>query len=436
MTIHNGLAPTPPMGWNSYNCYGGEVTEAEVRANAEYAAKNLKLHGWQYIVIDIGWHVRMRDANFDAMGASCAGDPREIDAHGRLLPAPDRFPSAANGQGFKPLADFIHSLGLKFGIHIMPGIPEPAVRERRPVAGTAHTAADITHEREYNILATGFLRRVDYAKRGAQAYMDSVIAQYAQWGVDLIKMDGIGLPYMPDVTEAAHAARMRCGREIVLSTSAGYHDYVNHIRHRGEHAEMTRITEDFWDRWDMLDMMLHTLPRWQGAARPGFWVDADMLPLGRIGIRQHPVNGPDRMTRFTRPEQRLLMSLWCIAQSPLMFGGDLPSNDEWTLSLLTNDEVLDVNRHGRNARMIFIDCTQAAEAWVSDMPDGSWALGVFSFKGDAAHDVEVIFAEAGLPETLAVRDLWEHAELGRCEGRLTVRMEPHGGKLFRLTRAR
>lgn len=199
---------------------------------------------------------------------------------------------------------------------------------------------------------------------------------------------------------------------------------------------MTRATEDFWDRWDMLDMMLNTLPRWQGAARPGFWIDADMLPLGRIGIRQHPLNSPDRMTRFTRPEQRLLMSLWCIAQSPLMFGGDLPSNDDWTLSLLTNDEVLDVNQHGRNARMMFIDCTQAAEAWASEMPDGSWALEVFSFKGDAAHDVEVIFAEAGLPETLAARDLWDHAELGRHEGRLTVRLEPHGGRLFRLTRAR
>lgn len=436
MTMTNGLAQTPPMGWNSYDCYGGEVTETEVRANAEYMATHLKQHGWEYVVIDIGWHIRADDASFDSKGASCAGLADEIDPYGRLLPAPDRFPSAAGGKGFKPLADFIHGLGLKFGIHIMPGIPEPAIHEKRPILNSAATAADVAHPSAYNHLSPGFMRRVDYTKPGAQAYADSVLAQYAAWGVDLIKMDGIGLPYMPDVTEAMDAARNRCGRAIILSTSSGYHDYVNLKNHRMAHVEMTRATEDFWDRWPQLDMMLHNLLRWQGWNRPGFWVDADMLPLGRIGIRQHPVNGPDRMTFFTHPEQRLLMSLWCIAQSPLMFGGDLPSNDDWTLSLLTNDAVLDVNQHGRNARVIFLDCTQAAEAWVSEMPDGSWALGVFSFKGDGPHDVEVIFAEADLPEALVARDLWEHADLGRCEGRLTIRMEPHGGRLFRLTRER
>lgn len=211
MTIHNGLALTPPMGWNSYDCYGGEVTEAEVRANAEYMAKHLRQHGWEYVVIDIGWHVRARAASFDAKGVSRAGDAREVDAYGRLLPAPDRFPSAANGQGFKPLADFIHGLGLKFGIHIMPGIPAPAVQEKRPVSGTAHTAADVARHDAWNKLSPGFLHLVDYAKPGAQAYMDSLIAQYAAWGVDLIKMDGIGLPYLPDVTEAAHAARCGAG---------------------------------------------------------------------------------------------------------------------------------------------------------------------------------------------------------------------------------
>lgn len=434
MTQSNGLGLTPPMGWNSYDCYGGEVTEEQVRANAEYMAKHLKQHGWEYVVIDIAWHVGAQEADFDEKGVSRAGNPNMVDAWGRLQPAPDRFPSSKDGQGFKALADYIHSLGLKFGIHIMPGIPEPAVLEKRPILNSTATAADIVYPDQYNKLSPNFLRRVDYNTPAAQAYTDSVVAQYAEWGVDFIKMDGIGLPYLPDITEAMHLARNRCGRDIVLSSSAGYHDYVNHKKHRMDHLELTRITEDFWDRWDQLDMMLHNVARWQGCARPGFWIDCDMLPLGRIGIRQHPLNSPDRMTKFTRPEQRLLMSLWCIVQSPLMFGGDLPSNDEWTLSLLNNDEVLEINQHGRNPRMVFLDCTQNAAAWVSELPGtDTWALGLFSFNGSEIRDVTVDFHEADLPAALNIRDVWNHADMGRFDGTFSTKLDPHEGRLFHLT---
>jgi alpha-galactosidase len=436
MAVSNGLAQTPPMGWNSYDCFGGEVTEAEVRANADYMAAHLKSHGWEYIVIDIGWHLRAQDATFNENGVSRTGRPDAVDQYGRLLPATDRFPSSAGEKGFKPLADYIHGLGLKFGIHVMPGIPEPAIQGQCPVFGSSVTAADIVYPDKFNCLSPGFLRHVDYSRPGAQAYADSLLAQYSEWGVDFIKMDGIGLPYMPDVAEAMDIARNRCGRRVVLSTSAGYHDYVNLRKHRMAHVEMCRATEDIWDRWPQLDMMLHNLPRWQGWSRPGFWVDADMLPLGRIGIRQHPLNSPDRMTTLTRPEQRLMMSLWCIAQSPLMFGGDLPSNDDWTLSLLTNDEVLAVNQHGRHARPIFIDCTQASFAWISELPgNDSWALGIFSTRPNAPHDVKVIFDEADLPPGLHIRDLWERKDLGRFDRGFTTRMDPHGGRLFKLVRA-
>lgn len=435
MTIENGLAPTPPMGWNSYDCFGASVTEAEVRANADYMAAHLKRHGWEYVVIDIAWHLCAGAIRYDENGKSESGGPETMDAYGRLVPAPDRFPSSVGGKGFRPLADYVHSLGLKFGIHVMPGIPEPAIRQKCPIPGVSATAADIAFPGEFNPLAPGFLRRIDYARPGAQAYTDALLDQYAEWGVDFIKLDGIGLPYMPDVTDAMHRARVRCGRKILLSTSSGYHDYVNHRKHRMTHVEMSRATEDFWDRWPHLDMMFHNLPRWQGWSRPGFWVDADMLPLGRIGIRQHPLNSPDRMTYFTRPEQRFLMSLWCIAQSPLFFGGHLPSNDDWTQSLLTNDEVLAVNQQGRNARTLFIDCTQAASAWVSELPDeNTWALGIFSTSPKLPRDVTVLFDEANLPDALVIRDLWEHQDLGRFERSFTARMDPHGGRLFKLVK--
>ncbi|MES2486963.1 MAG: alpha-galactosidase, partial [Bacteroidota bacterium] len=125
-------AQTPPMGWNSWDCYGPTVTEAEVKANADYMAANLKKYGWEYIVTDIRWFVEN-----DKAGGYNQSDPRYvIDKYGRYQPAVNRFPSAKDGQGFKALADYVHSKGLKYGIHIMRGIPKKAVQEKMPILGT------------------------------------------------------------------------------------------------------------------------------------------------------------------------------------------------------------------------------------------------------------------------------------------------------------
>ena len=431
MTLTNGLAPTPPMGWNSYDCFGGEVTDAEVRDNADYLAAHLRAVGWEYVVIDIAWHIVRADARFDEKGRTTAGRDEQVDAFGRLLPAPDRFPSSAGGAGFRPLADYVHSLGLKFGIHVMPGVPEPARTPRMPVAGADVTAADIVYDDRYNKLATGFLRHIDHDKPGAQAYVDSLLALYAEWGVDFLKLDGIGLPYMPDVVAAFDAAREKVDREIVLSVSACHHDYNNYRKHRKRHCEMWRVSEDLWDRWEHLEMMLYTLPNWQGHAGPGYWPDADMLPLGRIGIRQHPLNSPDRMSRLTRPEQRAMMSLWCIAQSPLMVGGHLPSNDDWTLSLLNNPEVIAVNQTGRAARELFKDCNQSASVWRCDLPgEGAWALGLFSFARNDTRRITVLLDEADLPARVHVRDLWAQRDLGVFEKTFADDIPPHGAGLY------
>src|SRR5664279_3115585 len=132
------LAPTPPMGWNSWDSYGPTIRESEVKANADFIAHNLVKYGWQYIVVDIEWY----QPNSKAHGY-IAGGAVTIDEYGRFVPSPNRFPSAANGAGFKPLADYVHGLGLKFGFHIMRGIPREAVEKNLPIKGTSYHAADI-----------------------------------------------------------------------------------------------------------------------------------------------------------------------------------------------------------------------------------------------------------------------------------------------------
>ncbi|OGV62664.1 MAG: hypothetical protein A2498_14740 [Lentisphaerae bacterium RIFOXYC12_FULL_60_16] len=424
MSTGNKLARTPPMGWNSYDCFGGEVTESEVRANAEYMARHLLKYGWEYVVIDIAWNTNAHMNDYHPNTT--------LDTWGRLLPSVARFPSAAGGKGFKPLADFIHGLGLKFGIHVMPGIPKWAVEQNTPILGSTAHARDIAHPSRVNQLWPDGLPFVDTTRPGGQEYYDSLFTLYAGWDVDFVKADGIG-GYDPDQVEAFDLARQRCGRNMVLSLSASCTDHSTYRLHRQKHCELWRITEDFWDRWPQLETMFYNFLAWQDFIGPGHWADGDMLPLGRIGVRQHPDNAPDRMTRFTRYEQTTLMTLWCIAQSPLMFGGDLPANDPWTLALITNPEVLAVNQTGRKPRELFRDCSCRSLAWISELPDNAQAIGVFNFDPKQPHTIQVPLAEAGLPDTCQVRDLWERRELGPVSGILSAVIPPHGARLFRVT---
>ena len=325
---------TPPMGWNSWDCYGASVTEAEVRSNAEYMAKNLKKYGWEYVVVDIQWFEPTADSADYHTGAELV-----MDEYSRLMPALNRFPSAADGKGFKPLGDYIHSLGLKFGIHILRGIPRQAVRRNTKILGTDRRAAEIA---DIGSICSwnGDMCGVDMSRDGAQSYYDSIISMYADWGVDFLKVDDIARPYHRAEIEAIAKAIEKTGREIVLSLSPGEAP-VEEAEHLAKHANMWRMTDDFWDGWEQLRKMFDYCREWFPYVKEGGWPDCDMLPLGRIGIRSH---GGDRMTRFTRDEQKLLMSLWCMFRSPLMFGGDMTYNDEFTLSLMQNEELIKIDR--------------------------------------------------------------------------------------------
>jgi alpha-galactosidase len=338
-------APTPPLGWNSWDCYGPTVTEAETKANADYMAKNLKASGWEYVVVDIRWYV----GNDTAHGYNEKDPDLNLDQYGRFVPAPNRFPSAANGKGFKPLADYLHGKGLKFGIHIMRGVPVEAVKRKMPIKGSSATAADIyTTEGQCNWLHDMYT--VVAGRPGAQEYYNSLFELYASWDLDFVKIDDLSEPYHTAEIEMIRKAIDRTGRKIVLSMSPGETPIAN-ARHAQEHANMWRTVGDFWDSWDQLKEHFEVCERWAPYTRVGNWPDADMLPLGRLGIRAE--RGDDRMTRFTKDEQRTLMTLWSIFRSPLMFGGDLPSNDAATLRLLTNKAVLNVNQHSTNGRQLF-----------------------------------------------------------------------------------
>lgn len=368
-TFHQ-WAETPPMGWNSWDCYGPTVTEDEVKANANYMAAHLKHYGWEYIVVDIRWYV----GNDKAQGYNQTNPEYTIDNYGRLMPAVNRFPSAANGKGFKPLADYIQSKGLKFGIHIMRGVPVLAVKNNLPVLNTLIKAKDIYSEKNQCTWLKDMYTIVP-GKKGAQEYYNSIFKLYADWGVDFVKVDDLSSPiYFAEEIEMIRKAIEKTKRKILLSTSPGETPLAN-ANHVQQHANMWRTVGDFWDNWLQLKEHFAVFERWNEFRVKGGWPDGDMLPLGHIGIRAE--RGEDRMSNLTKDEQQTLITLWTIFRSPLMFGGDLPGNDSFTLSLLTNKEVIHVLKSSTNNRPLFR--TKNKAAWVADdVTNGDKYLAVFN----------------------------------------------------------
>lgn len=441
--VHAGPAfwswsPTPPMGWNSWDCYGAGVWESNVVANADYMARHLKRHGWDIITIDIQWYEPRAHTTDYRRGAEL-----EMDAYGRLLPAANRFPMTAATRSFKPIGDYLHAKGLKFGLHLLRGIPRQAVANKLPVLGTPYTAADIANTNS-RCAWNGDMYGVDMTKPGAQAYYDSVFALFASWGLDFVKVDDLSSPYHTDEIEAIRKAIDRSGRKIIFSTSPGATP-VSRGAHIETHANLWRISNDFWDSWPALDEQFARLNNWTPFRGPGHWPDADMLPLGNVRAWQTR----DNWTHFTQDEQFTLMTLWCIARSPLIMGGNLPGNDAFTLALMSNDEVLAVNQKSANNRQLFN--TNNEVAWVADVPgskDKYLALfntspaPVFHRRGagsaspaaDASQprSISVSLADLGFPGRVKVRDLWNHKNLGSVSGTFTQQINSHGAGLYRL----
>lgn len=393
----------PPMGWNSYDYYDTTVNEEQVRANADYMAANLREYGWEYIVVDIAWYSyeagEQRD-RFQYVPFSRV----EMDEYGRLLPCVKRFPSAAEDRGFAPLAQYVHDRGLKFGIHIMRGIPRSAAYQRTKILGSNHTANEIADP--YSICYWNpDMYGVNPEAEGAQEYYDSLLALYAGWGVDFIKCDDIcrmDAASSKAEIEMLHKAIEKCGREIVFSLSPGP-ALVSENEFYHAHANMWRITDDLWDNWDSLRDMFDRCRNWQGKGRDGGYPDCDMLPLGRIGKGF----GEERDTRLTWEEQRTMMTLWCMFRSPLMLGAELTKLNEKTRSLLCEKEVLHLLEVKGQAEECFRD--QEVIVWHTEDPDTSAQyLAVFHVSDKACQVVPARYlaGAAGCAE-----DLWHKRQV-------------------------
>lgn len=420
-TSFHSWATTPPMGWNSWDCFGPTVVESEVKANADYMSKYMKSFGWKYIVVDIRWFV----SNDKAHGYNEKDPQYNIDEFGRLLPAINRFPSAAGGKGFKPLADYIHSKGLKFGIHIMRGIPVIAVNRKLPIKSTKVTAMDI-YSTDNQCIWLKDMYTIVPGKTGSQEYYNSIFELYASWGVDFVKVDDLSHPiYFKDEVEMIRKAINRTGRKILLSTSPG-ETPIESALHVQANANMWRTVGDFWDSWPQLKEHFEVFERWNIWRKKGAWPDGDMLPLGHIGIRAE--RGNPRMTKFTKDEQYTLMTLWCIFRSPLMFGGNLPDNDSFTLSILTNKNVLKVLNESSNNKALFNNAEKAA--WIADGRGRKIKyLAVFN-KSIEKSNVEIDLAALGIKNSCSITNLWS----GKAEGRFLKVFTPiinaHGCGLY------
>lgn len=389
------LAPVPPMGWNSWDAYGTTITEAETKANAD-AMVSLKGFGWQYVVVDIQWYEPEPKAHGYRVGSTFA-----MDANGRLLPAPNRFPSAASGEGFKALADYVHGKGLKFGIHILRGIPRQAVERNLPVLGAGVTAADIA---DVNSVCSWNkdMYGVDMSKPGAQAYYDSMVAQYAAWGVDFIKADDMSRPYHAAEIAALHQAIVKAGRPMVLSLSPGPAP-LEQVEDLRKNAEMWRVEDDLWDSWKSVRRVYDRAEPWAPYTGDGHWPDMDMLPLGHIGIRAE--RGDDRLSKLTHDEQQTVMTMWAILRSPLIFGGDLPTLDAYTRSLLTNRAVLAVDQRSEHAKLVRKDGD--VRVWAAEVPGSRDRYVAVLNLAEGEQAVAVPWTQLGLKrKPVRVTDLW------------------------------
>ncbi len=422
----NAFAPTPPMGWNSYDYYDTTVNEAQVRANAAVLAEKLKAYGWEYVVVDIEWYAHKAGSMRDKFQYIPFGS-LEMDAYSRLLPDPERFPSSAGGKGFGPLAEYVHSLGLKFGIHIMRGIPRAAAHSHMKIKGSALTAdmvADPSSVCRWNPDMYGVR---DCAE--GQAYYDSIMELYASWGVDFIKCDDIcntnnlspggGYDGRHEIEMLANAIAKQ-GRPIVLSLSPGP-ALMEQAWHYKTYANMWRITDDFWDDWKLLKAMFHRCELWQDHVEAGCYPDCDMLPLGQLG---GGFGGGEWTTRFTHDEQRTMMTLWCLFGSPLMLGAELTKLDDWTLSLLTNRDVLAMLTPDCRPRQICRD--EGRAVWTAeDAKRGTRYAAFFNLSDETACMNMPLDAAGG-------RELWTGETAAVQEGKISVWLAPHACAVYRL----
>lgn len=365
------LAPTPPMGFNTWNRFGCDVRESLVREMADaIVASGMKAAGYRYVVIDDCWQVSR-------------------DAGGRIVPDPERFP-----RGIKPLADYIHGLGLSFGIYTDIG---PKTCAGRP---------------------------------GSYGHFEQDAKTYAAWGVDYVKVDWCHADSLDAPTQYTRMRRAldRAGRPIVLSICEWGQNHP--WEWAGPVGQLWRTTDDISDNWQSVVLIANASERHAAAAGPGHWNDPDMLEVGNGGM--------------TADEYRTHFTLWAMMAAPLMAGNDIRTMTDATRAILTNPEVIavDQDRLGQQGRIV-VDRGSGTQVWLKRLADGSRAVAAVNYRSDSS-EVSFQWKEVGLAgSTARVRDLWRREDLGAHTDPGTdqatayrVRVPPHGVALFRITPGR
>ena len=431
-TLHaQSPAPTPPMGWSAWDAYGAGVTEAEFRANAAVLA-NLRRYGWQYAMLDYGWYVQ---------DLSNRQDPSTYtwDANGRLVPTPNRFPSAGQGAGFKPLADWLHARGLKLGIHVMLGVPRQAVTGNLPIEGSQYHAADVADTTQTCSWDREFYVAND--NPAGQAYYDSLARLYAAWGVDLIKLGCVSdHPFHASEIRQISEAIQKTGRPIVVELSPGPLP-ADFVPQAGQYAQMWRVAPEHWDVWatrpgkkgfpvglreefDLLAQTRHDL-------KEGNWIDPDLLADGWLAPR--PAWGESRHSRLNDDEQSTEFTLWAFSRSPLIEGANLTRLDPSTRALMTNRVLLQIDQHAQSSQPINIALPQLknVRVWKAQMQDGRVYLAIFNLD-DQAMNVNAAWSELGLTGgEHAARDQASDRRLSRSD-HIAVSLAAHASAVYEI----
>ena len=404
-TPHPTRFQEPPRGWSSWSSLRSNISAAKIEAQALSMHQNLQRYGYQYVNVDAGWN-------------------SGVDANGRDAPNTTRFPN-----GIPPVAAYVHSLGLKFGIYMVPGIPAAAVTANSPILGTPYHISDIVDPTQPGNTANQGAAKIDFSKPGAMAYVQSQVNLLASWGVDYVKMDFVGpgggnvaADNRPDIA-AWHTAIARTHRQIHLELSnslsfanaAVWAQYSNGWRIEGDvecYSHCVGLTN-----WNVrVSLRFKDVPKWVPYAGPGHWNDLDSLEIGN--------GAPDGLSP---DEKQSTMTLWSIESAPLLLGTDLTKLDPADLPLITNREVIAVDQAGHPAHPVSQATPQ--QVWFAHNPDGSYTVALFNLGPDPA-TVTANWSDLGFSGGAFVRDLWSHGNLGVVSGSFSATLASHASRLL------
>jgi alpha-galactosidase len=413
---NNGLAVSAPlMGWSSWSFLRSSPTAAKVEAQASaLVSSGLISHGYDYINLDDFWY-------------DCPGSQGpDVDSYGRWVTNATTFPPSGSTNGIEVVANYVHSLGLKFGLYVTPGISDQAVSEKTPIEGTSYTANEIADGDSENNYNCGGMQGIDYSKPGAQAFINSWADEFASWGADYVKLDGVGSFDIPDV-QAWSTALQQTGRPMALELSNSlniadgptWSSLANGWRTTGDvecYCGSGGSSYPLTD-WNNVSGRFAAAASWQPYGGPGGWNDYDSIEVG---------NGNN--DGLTIPERQTQLSLWSLASAPLFLGVDLTNLDSGDLALLKNTAVTAVDQDGIPADRVIDSGNE--QVFDKRQQNGTWDIGIFNTSTSASQTFSVPLAQLGLTGSANITDLWSGASDGTSSGTFTTTVQPGGVTLI------